>query len=103
MKTQSNTPKITSLIIIWFAFILVACNLGTAPAAQPPTLAPRASATPVATLGFTGSGEQVVEVASDITTPVTNIDVELFNLTQQVDVGRLRTHVETLQGFTTRH
>ena len=88
---------------LWFAFILVACNLGTAPAAQPPTLAPRNTAEPVATLGYSGSGNQVVEVASDISAPVASIDVELFNLTEQVDVGRLRTHVETLESFTTRH
>lgn len=81
----------------------MACNLGAEPAAQPPTLAPRFTATPIATLGYSGTGNQVVEVVGDITTPVANIDVELFNLTQQVDVGRLRTHVETLQGFTTRH
>ncbi|MEM9953541.1 MAG: M20/M25/M40 family metallo-hydrolase [Chloroflexota bacterium] len=83
--------------------MLVACNLGTAPAQQPPTLAPRASATPVATLGFTGTGSQVVEVVGDISSPVVSVDVEMRQLTEQVDVGRLRTHVETLQSFTTRH
>lgn len=103
MKTKTHTHKITSFIVLWFAFILVACNLGTAPAAQPPTLAPQNTAEPVATLGYSGSGNQVVEVASDISAPVANIDVELFNLTEQVDVGRLRTHVETLESFTTRH
>ena len=103
MKTQSNSHKTTSFIIIWLAFVTVACNLGAAPAAQPPTLAPRFTATPVATLGFNGTGNQSVEVSNDISAPVTSIDVDLFNLTQQVDVGRLRTHVETLQNFTTRH
>ncbi|MGB7338315.1 MAG: M20/M25/M40 family metallo-hydrolase [Phototrophicaceae bacterium] len=103
MKTQSHTHKNTFWIIVWLAFVLVACNLGAAPAAQPPTLSVRSTATPVATLGFTGTGNQVVEVAGNLSSPVINIDVELRELTDQVDVGRLRTHVETLQGFTTRH
>ncbi|MGJ3237714.1 MAG: M20/M25/M40 family metallo-hydrolase [Anaerolineae bacterium] len=103
MKTRSNTQHTTTLIVIWLALVLIACNLGTATVTQPPTLAPRASATPMATLGFTGSGNQVVEVESDISEPITSIDVEMFNLIQQVDVGRLRSHVETLVDFTTRH
>lgn len=89
--------------MLWLALVLIACNLGSAPAAQPPTLSPRDTATPIATLGFDGTGNQVVEVPGDTSAPVTSIDIELFNLTQQVDVGRLRTHVETLQNFTTRH
>lgn len=103
MNTQSNTHKITFWLIIWLAFVLVACNLGTTPASQPPTLSVRATATPVATLGFTGTGNQVVEVAGNVASPVINIDVELRELTDQVDIGRLQTHVETLQSYTTRH
>ncbi len=103
MKIRKKSHKLSFALIIWFAFVLVACNLGTTPASQPPTLAPRNTSTPIATLGYSGTGDQVVEVAGDITTPVANIDVELFNLTQQVDVGRLRTHVETLVSFQTRH
>ncbi len=103
MKTQSNTHKMTLLIIIWLVFVLIACNLGTAPAAQPPTLAPRYTATPVATLGFNGTGNQVIEIVDEISEPVISVDEDLRNLTEQVDVGRLRTHVEVLQSFTTRH
>lgn len=104
MKTQSHSHKITSIVLLWFAFVLVACNLGTVPAADPPTLAPRETVPPASTLGYDPDGNtELVSVESDITTPVTSIDVELFNMTEQVDVGRLRNHVEALQGFTTRH
>jgi len=103
MTTQSHSHKITYTLILWFAFVLVACNLGTVPAADPPTLAPRETAPPAATFGYDPSGGGVPSVAEDIETPIARIDLELYEMTQQVDVGRLRTHVETLQGFTTRH
>lgn len=103
MKTQSNSQKITPLIILWIALVLIACNLGTVPASQPPTLAPRNTATPAPTLGYQPSGDAQVELLPGNSEPVPNIDAILFELLEQVDVGRLRSHVETLQNFNTRH
>jgi leucyl aminopeptidase len=102
MKRLSQTPKL--MILMWLAFVLVACNLGGGAATPPPTLAPRNTATAQATLGFSGDGGQPVELApSNLSNNAPNITVELYNLMEQVDVNRLRSHVTTLQNFSTRH
>src|SRR5688572_24659630 len=104
MKTRKPSHKHNLILFAWLAFVLIACNLGGSGSTPPPTLAPRNTEVPQPTLGFSGDGVQVSELApSNLNTPVTNIDVELFNLMEQVDVTRLRSHVETLQSFTTRH
>jgi bacterial leucyl aminopeptidase len=104
MKTRKPSHKHNLILLAWLAFVLVACNLGGSGATPPPTLAPRNTAVPQPTLGFSGDGVQVSELApSNLNTPATSIDVEFLNLMEQVDVTRLRSHVETLQGFTTRH
>lgn len=92
-------------VIFWLAFVLIACNLGGAQNQAPPTLSPRASAVPQSTLGYNPQlGQQTVNLEqANVDTAITSIDVELFNLLQQVDRNRLQSHVETLQGFTTRH
>lgn len=102
MKKYKHTHT-TTFIICWLMLVLIACNLGTAPAAPPPTIVPQVTQAPVATLGYNGQGQQELLQPSNITTQVADVDVELFNLTEQIDVGRLRTHVEALQSFTTRH
>jgi peptidase M28-like protein len=92
------------IMTLCFAFVLIACNLGGSQFQAPPTLAPRASATPRATLGFEGTGQQALNlVPGTVNTAVTSIDRELFDLLQQVDISRLQSHVEALQSFTTRH
>lgn len=105
MTKNNHSNKPTLYIVIWLAFVLVACNLGGSAGQAPPTLAPRPSATPQQPLGFNDTGgQQSVDLApSNLETPVTTIDVELYNLLQQVDISRLQSHVEALQGFTTRH
>lgn len=103
IKKQSLFHQIRFWMFICLVFMLSACNLGNAPS-RPPTLVPRASTTPPATLGFNGSyGSQLELAPSDLSIPISNIDVEFYNLLAQVDSDRLRLHVETLQGFTTRH
>jgi hypothetical protein len=105
MNEKQYSHRTSSLLLFWLAFVLIACNLGGSPGQAPPTLEPRASATPPPTLGFSGqAGQEAVNLApGNVNTPVTSIDVELYNLLQQVDMSRLQSHVETLQGFTTRH
>ena len=104
MKTKPSSSQSNLLLLLWLSFVLVACNLGGGGATPPPTLAPRNTETAQATLGFSGDGAQVNDLApSNLNTPSTSIDVEFFNLMEQVNVSRLRSHVETLQNFTTRH
>lgn len=104
MKTRKSSSHLNLIMVIWLAFVLVACNLGGGGATPPPTLAPRNTPTPEPTLGFNGDNAQVNELEpSNLNTPSTSIDVEFFNLMEQVDVTRLRSHVTALQGFTTRH
>lgn len=82
----------------------MACNLG-APAGQPPTLVPRPSLTPPATLGFSGSGEsQVPAVApANVNTPIVSADQTIVNLLNQVEVDRMMAHVQAFQNMFTRH
>jgi bacterial leucyl aminopeptidase len=104
MKTRQSSKKHNLILTAWLAFVLVACNLGGGAATPPPTLAPRNTPIPQATLGFSGDGGQPVELGpGNLSNPVPTIDVELKNMMEQVDVNRLRSHVTTLQGFTTRH
>jgi hypothetical protein len=107
MRTQRTSPRTTYLLIGWLAFVLIACNLGTAPGTAPPTLVPRASATPAPTLGYNPGSGQVNPDGSfapgNASTPVASIDQELQNLMNQVTTDRLMAHVRELQNFYTRH
>ena len=78
--------------------LLLACNLGTSDNA-PPTLAPRATFTPVATLGYAAAGALVLPGS----TPITPADIEIFRIIDQVESDRLMHHISTLQGYHTRH
>src|SRR5215216_3646959 len=86
------------LLGLWFVFVLLACNLSSPP---PPTIVPRATATPQPTIGYaTLSPEELPDQATQIP-QVT--DATLLNLINQVDSNRLLSHVQTLQNFGTRH
>lgn len=84
-------------------FSLLACTL--APSSAPPTLSPRASATPPPTIGYaTIPPNDLPAVASPVATSASQaVDPGLSVLMQQVEVDRLMAHVRTLQGFYTRH
>ncbi|MBZ0274959.1 MAG: M20/M25/M40 family metallo-hydrolase [Anaerolineae bacterium] len=87
------------LLLVWLALVALACNL-TSPS-EPPTISPRATDTPLPTIGYaTVPPEQLPqEVAA---APSTN-QAMLINLMNQVDADRLFFHVDTLAGFQTRH
>jgi len=85
------------------AMTLTGCNLGTSQEAPPPTLAPRATATPPPTLGFSGEGFTQNVGLEDVRTPIADPGVELRTLIDQVDTDRMRVHIQALQGFQTRH
>lgn len=107
MITQRTSPRTTYLLIGWLAFVLIACNLGTSPGTPPPTLVPRASATPAPTLGYSAEGNPINSDGSfapgSVNTPVSSIDQELQNLMNQVTTDRLLAHVRALQNTYTRH
>lgn len=87
---------------IWL--LLSACNLATSSAPPPPTLAPRPTATPPPTLGFSGAAGGAGDVVPEnITTPIVDSDLQVLNLINQVESDRLMAHVDTLQNFYTRH
>ena len=107
MTQQRQASRIPVWLGLGFVFLLMACNLGTAPSGNAiPTLPPSASATPPPTLGYNGSGNQQVTGninVDGVQTPVADVSIQLYNLMQQVDAERLMTHVRNLEGFGTRH
>lgn len=108
MKKQQPTSSKTTLfaIVLWFSFVLIACNLGTTETNEVPTLAPRNTSTPPATLGFNGSGDSSFGGdidANPIGTAVSDVSFQLRSMVQQVDAERLMAHTRTLENFHTRH
>jgi len=96
---MTRNQKITSWIIIWSTIVLMACNLGTTN--QPPTLVPRATATPQATLGY--AMPESTTLPGDSGAALPPADIELYNLLNQVESDRLLLHVDSLQNLNTRH
>lgn len=82
--------------------VMVACNLGT-PAPEPPTLEPRPSPTPEPTLGVSGPGTVPGAPISGTSVAVVEAQQVMVDLVNQVEVDRLMSHVDALQGFYTRH
>jgi len=99
-----KSPLLLS-IGLFLTLFLSACNLGTASNSAPPTLAPRATATPPATLGVSGNVDNIGSqfVPGNITTPIADPDLEVFALLNQVEQDRLMAHIDTLENFYTRH
>jgi hypothetical protein len=89
------------LLIIWFSFTAIACNLTSNE--KPPTLVPQStlSVSTQATLGYAppapGAAQATAVAASS------SIDVELFNLLNQVESDRLMMHINALVDVHTRH
>jgi hypothetical protein len=91
---------VTVLLGGWFTFVLLACNLSSP--TGPPTLVPRATATPPPTIGFATISPEELPVEATAAPPTTN-NAELINMINQVSSERLMTHVQSLQNFGTRH
>ncbi len=105
MKQRNRILWNIVLLSVVSALLLVlsGCNLGTN-GSQPATLVPRASATPVPTLGYSGGAPDDSNVnAGGVGTPVENVGVTLYNMVEQIDADRLMAHVQVLEGFYTRH
>jgi hypothetical protein len=86
-------------ILLWVAFVALACNLGAS--GEPPTLVPRATATPLPTIGYaTLSPDELPQIAATV---APQSEAAVLNLINQVEGDRLLTHVATLQSYGTRH
>ena len=95
---RSMTHIKAAAILLAGLLLLVACDLGASENA-PPTLAPRPTFTPPATLGFA----PVRPIAELIVTPATPEVDEISRLLQQVESDRLMAHIRSLQDVRTRH
>lgn len=109
MRTQQTRTHLFHLLrLVWLgcALALGACNLGVARDTAPPTLVPRASATPQPTLGFSGGdtiGGAPAVAPANINTPIVDPAREVASLLAQVEVDRMMAHIEALQNMFTRH
>ncbi len=113
-KKPSPFPSV--LIVLWLGFVALACSLSSSEA--PPTLVPRASDTPMPTIGYatlsppqlpqqpaapTALPVQPQQPAPTQPPPLPAAAPLLAGLLDQVAVDRLFMHVDTLQRFQTRH
>ena len=94
----SSAHRHTIAILIGFMLLLLACNLGTS-SNSPPTLAPRPTPTPPATLGYAAPA-RLPDIGD---APLPPADVEIFRIINQVESDRLMFHINILQNFHTRH
>ncbi len=89
--------------LIWLALATIACNLSSS-ANLPPTVAPRYTDQPIATLGYStpapGTPLAFVTPVGTLPQPAGSA---LYTMLSQVESDRLMMHVTTLQGFHTRH
>lgn len=90
----------TTAILIGFALLLVACNLGVSDNA-PPTLAPLPTRTPPPTLGYVAVGP--VRAPGIGATAAAPAESDISAILEQVESDRLMSHIRTLQDFRTRH
>jgi hypothetical protein len=97
---MKRTSLVSILLGLWFVFVLMACNLSSPTA--PPTLVPRATATPQPTIGFATLSPEELPNQVTAAPPVVN-NVEIINLINQVSSEQIMNHVTALQNFGTRH
>jgi Peptidase family M28 len=100
---MNRRPILTfALLGLGFLAILLACNLTGSP--EPPTLVPRASATPPPTIGYaTLAPNEYPQAATQIAPNAPRTDASLLNLLNQVEPDRLFQHIDALAAMKTRH
>ena len=87
---------------VWALLILLACNLTSSP--EPPTIMPRATATPPPTISYaTLSPDELPAEAATTAPQFPQADANLLNLMNGIQTDRLMLHIDTLQNFRTRH
>lgn len=88
------------LLGLWFTLVILACTLTSSEG--PPTLVPRATATPLPTIGYATLSPE--ELPQEATAPAPVVpEANLLNILNQVDSDRLMVHVAALQNFGTRN
>jgi hypothetical protein len=81
--------------------VALACNLSSDN--RPPTVMPRATNTPPPTLGYATLSPAELPPQATSMPQQPQIDTALLNLLNEVQMENLAQHVNTLQGFYTRH
>lgn len=89
------------LLAVWLAVIALACNLSSESA--PPTLVPRATATPPPTMGIATIAPEELPQQSETSAPQISDAAPLAPLLAQVQPDRLFAHIIALQNLYTRH
>lgn len=93
----------TLLLLLWLGLVLIACNL-TDDAQLPPSVVPRATSTPPATIGYaTLSPTEFPIGATQIASVPQQPDIALTTLISQVVPDRLFSHISSLVNMQTRH
>jgi Zn-dependent M28 family amino/carboxypeptidase len=94
----------TLLFIIWMGIVSMACTLSSG-GEEPPIIEPRtldATNTPQPAITYAtplpGTPDSIISEAQQ-----QQIEIEIYNLVNQVQSDRLMTHVTTLANFQTRH
>ena len=81
--------------------VALACNLSSD--SRPPTIAPRATNTPPPTLGYATLSPDELPPQATSMPQQPQLDTALLNLMNEVQMESLARHVNTMQGFYTRH
>jgi hypothetical protein len=90
-----------TLLPLWSLLILLACTLTPQP--EPPTIVPRASATPPPTIGYaTLSPDQYPQQATQIAPVPVQPNNNLLNLMNQVDADRMFVTIDALVSMESR-
>jgi bacterial leucyl aminopeptidase len=94
------------LFVVWLSLFSLACTLSSGPSDDPLIIEPRingATATPQPPLAFSTPmpGTEQAPLVSE--SQQERIEVEMFNLLNQVQSDRMMSHIATLVGFHTRH
>jgi hypothetical protein len=101
MPGMRRTPLQPILIICWFALMALACNLSSS--SLPPTILPRATDTPLPTIGYATLSATELPQQSGAAPVRPAVDTDLINLINRVEEDRLFLHIDTLVRFQTRH
>ena len=97
---MKNSTRNLFLILAWFSLVIMACNLSSE---APPTMVYGPIAAPTQpTLGYAPPLPGAVPEATAAAIQA-KIDIEMFNLVNQVESDRMMVHITTLVGFYSRH
>lgn len=97
-KLRRHFPLVIFAVALWAAAL--ACNLSSD--TVPPTIVPRATATPPPTIGYaTLAPEELPAQATSM--PQVRTESALLDVINEVQPDRLFSHITTMQNFFTRH